>query len=136
MRRIPMFVVFALLAVSCGLGSDNEDATEPVTDASNTTSPPESPESFDLPCETIFFIAMDIEGGFEGYATPKEAADSWDGQSGVPEGQWVLFEENKWVLLDEQGENAARTEVSVMTGNANTTFPTKRYASSEIEYCE
>jgi hypothetical protein len=136
MRRILMFVVFGLLAVSCGLGSDHEDATEPVTDASNTTSPPESPESFDLPCETIFFIAIDMEGSFEGYATPKEAAESWNRQPGVPRGEWVQFDDNKWVLLGDEGENAARTEVNVMTGNASTTFPTERYFSEEVEYCE
>lgn len=132
MRRLVVSVVLALLTVSCGFGSDHDDATEPITGASSTS----SPESFDLPCETIFFIARDVEGSFEGYATPKEAVESWNGQPGVPHGEWVQFEGDKWLLVNDEGENAARTEVTVMTGNASTTFATERYASGEVEYCE
>jgi hypothetical protein len=138
-RRLVPLVVLALVTVSCNLGSDHEDApddpTDPVTSVSTTVTPDATPPSFDLSCDDIHSIELMLEGDFEGHATPKEAVESWIGQPGIPDGEWVLFEGNKWVLVNEQGEGVALAEVVVMTGNATTTFPTERYVSGGIEYC-
>jgi hypothetical protein len=141
MRRLLLVAIVAVLAVSCGSDSaksGSEDQTDPVTSGSQTASDDsEEPETFDLPCETIFSIHADFAGDFEGYATPQEAAESsTGGASGLPDGEWKHFEDNKWVFISAGGENVARTEIEVWIGNATTTFATERYVSSGLEYCE
>jgi hypothetical protein len=139
MERLISLGVVVLIAVSCTLGSDHDDAsedeTDPVTRVSTTVGSEPTAGSFILSCDNIHTIEYMREGGFQGYATPREAVESWKSESGVPDGGWVQHEGVRWVLVNEDGENVARTEVRTMTGNASTTFATERYASDGIEYC-
>jgi hypothetical protein len=139
MERLISLGVVVLIAVSCTLGSDHDDAsenqTDPVTSVSTTVGSEPTAGSFTLSCDNIHSIEYMREGDFQGSATPREAVESWNRESSLPGGEWVQYEGVRWVLVNQHGENVARTEVRTMIGNASTTFATERYASDGIEYC-
>ena len=118
--RIVLVCAFAATVVSaCGSGGQD------------------SSDAYDLSCETMASIHADMDQDFEGHATPEEAVNSWiAGSGGLPNGEWTHHEDAKWILVDNDGNTVARTQVRTMTGNNNTTFATERYVSNEIEYCE
>jgi len=122
MRLLVISVAMALAVASC---SGNDDAQEPS-------------ETYELSCETFVSLHGDPTESFEGYVTPREAVATWipGTPGGLPQGDWIQYENSKWILVDEEGNTIGRTEVMVLTGNANTTFATERYASFGIEYCE
>ena len=138
MRSLVPFAILTVVAVSCGPGGDAntpEDQTDPITSVSATVSGGD--ETFELGCEPIFSVHRDFDGAFEGYATQREAAESWaPGRSGLPRGEWKHFDGDRWILVTENGDTVARTRVEVWASNASTTFATERYASGEVEYCE
>ena len=123
------WVVVATVVSACGSGGQG---TTPTPAAGEDSS-----DAYDLSCETMMSIHADMDQGFEGYTTPEEAVNAWiTGSGGLPNGQWTHHEDDKWILVDNDGNTIGRTKVRTMTGNNNTTFATERYVSNEIEYCE
>ena len=124
-----LLVLMLVLVSGCGLGSDPDDEQTP--------SVPGEDLSSELACEEFASIHADFDADFEGYDTPEEAVNSWiTGTGGIPNGEWTQHEDGAWILIDNHGETVGRAEVSSFTSNASTTFPTDRYMSGGIEYCE
>jgi hypothetical protein len=118
-RLLTVLLALGFVVSACGSGAGDTSLTDTSTAL-----------SYDLSCGDFVSIHADFDESFDGYATQKEALESWilGSPGGPPRGSWAHYDGSRWLLVDENGSTVGRTEIVMMNA--------ERYASNEIDYCE